>query len=448
MDKYCRDKNCSEKGKICIPSTGKPRVVVIGGGFAGLSLIRHLKNKPVQVILLDKNNHHQFLPLLYQVATSGTPPDSIVFPFRKIFRNYKNVIFRMAGVMEINTVHKMVISSIGKIKYDYLVIAGGSVNNFFGNQNFRQYSTGLKSVVNALDIRSRLLQNLERAAISCVDTDKKQLASVAIVGGGPAGIEMAGALAEFRKFVLPKDYPELKDSGMKISLLEGTGSLLAAMPENLSAKTLKYLRKMQVEVRLNTLVKSYDGTNVELSNGETFGAATFIWTAGVKAVTFDGIPESLTKTLSRIGVDEFNRVPNLKNVFAIGDVAQMKTKDYPDGHPMVAQPAIQQGKNLALNILRQLSSQPLKPFRYTNKGSLATIGKKKAVAYIYGLTFSGFIAWIIWSAVHLMSIIGVRNRLFIALSWLLSYFTFDKGDRVIIRKYKKEVLTEDRIVEL
>ncbi len=434
MDKYCQDKNCLETGKICIPSNRKPRVVVIGGGFAGLSLIRHLKNKPVQVILFDKNNHHQFLPLLYQVATSGTPPDSIVFPFRKIFRNYKNVIFRMAGVSQIDTENKRVITSIGEIKYDYLVIAGGSANNFFGNQNFRKYSTGLKSVVNALDIRSRLLQNLERAAISCVDTDKKQLASVAIVGGGPAGIEMAGALAEFRKYVLPKDYPELKDSGMKITLLEGTGSLLAAMPENLSTKTFKYLSKMQVDVRLNTLVKSYDGTNVELSNGETFGAATFIWTAGVKAVTFDGIPESLTKTMSRIGVDEFNRIPNLENVFAIGDVAQMNTEDYPDGHPMVAQPAIQQGKNLALNILRQLSAKPIKPFVYHDKGSLATIGKKKAVAHIYGLTFSGFFAWIVWSAVHLMSIIGVRNKVVIAINWMWSYFTYDKGDRVIIRK--------------
>lgn len=437
MDKYCRDKNCFEAGKICIPSNGAPRLVVIGGGFAGLSLIRHLKNKPVQVILFDKNNHHQFLPLLYQVATSGTPPDSIVFPFRKIFRNYKNVVFRMAGVTEIDTHHKMIITSIGRVKYDYLVIAGGSVNNFFGNQNFRQYSTGLKSVVNALDIRSRLLQNLERAAISCVDNDKKQLASVAIVGGGPAGIEMAGALAEFRKYVLPKDYPELKDSGMKITLLEGAGSLLGAMPEILSAKTLKYLHNMQVDVRLNSIVKSYDGINVELSTGDTFGAATFIWTAGVKAISISGIPESATDKLERIKVDRFNRVELFDNVFAIGDVAQMNTEDYPEGHPMVAQPAIQQGKLLARNILRQLNSKPLKPFQYYDKGSLATIGKKKAVAHIYGLSFGGFFAWIIWSAVHLLSIIGVRNKLVIALNWIWSYFTYDKGDRVIIRQYNE-----------
>ena len=434
MRRYCKDKNCSETGKICIPATDNPRIVVIGGGFAGLSLVRNLRNKPVQVVLFDKNNHHQFLPLLYQVATSGLAPDSIVFPFRKIFRNYKNVIFRMAEVKEIQTKRNQIITSIGDVSYDYLVIATGSSNNFFRNKSFEDNSLGLKSIVNALDIRSQLLQKLEQAALSCMDNDKQFYAHVAIAGGGPAGVEMAGALAEFRKYVLPKDYPELRSEEMKITLLEGSNRLLAAMPQKLSQKTLRYLLKMGVDVRLNTLVDNYNGKTVKINSGETFEAATFVWTAGVKANVIHGIPEKAIKKGGRIFVDEFNRIKELNNVFAIGDNAQITSPDYPNGHPMVAQPAIQQGKNLAINILRQQNGKSPIPFRYHDKGSLATIGKKRAVASIFGRSFGGVLAWLIWSAVHLMSIVGVRNRLFIGLSWLLSYFSYDKGERVIIRK--------------
>lgn len=434
MNQYCRDKNCTEKGKVCIPAARNPRVVVIGGGFAGLSLVKHLKNKAVDVVLFDQNNHHQFLPLLYQVATSGLAPDSIVFPFRKIFRNYKNLTFRMARVDEILPKEKKVRTPIGEVHYDYLVIAGGSKNNFFADDGFSRNGQGLKSVVEALDIRSQLLQNLEKATTLCNEEEKSLYSSVAIVGAGPAGVEMAGALAEFKKFVVPEDYPELKYSNIKITLLEGTNRVLSAMPQKLSDKTLRYLTRMGVDVRLNTLVKSYDGKTVLLNTGETIEAATFVWTAGVKANEFPGISDDTNKSMGRIPVDEFHRVKNIENVFAIGDVAVMQTPAYPNGHPMVAQPAIQQGKNLAKNILRQINGKPLQAFRYNDKGSLATIGKKRAVAQIAGLTFGGFTAWVIWSVVHLMSIVGVRNRLIIGLSWLLNYFSYDKGDRVIIRK--------------
>ncbi len=425
---------CSEN-KVCLPATNLPRVVVIGGGFAGLSLIGKLHKQKVQIVLIDKNNFHQFLPLLYQVATSGTEPDSIVFPFRKIFDKYENVIFRMGEVTRIDTKNNLINSTIGIIDYDYLIIAGGSTSNFFGNEGFNQFGLGLKSVTDALDIRSKLLQNLEKAAITCNNQEKKSLCSIAIAGGGPAGVEMAGALAEFKKYIFRKDYPELRNIELKIYLIEGADCLLSVMPKKLSDKTFRYLAKMKVDVLLNTFVKSYNGTTITLANGETIDSAAFIWTAGVKGTAIDGLPPAAINHQSRIVVDEFSRIVHLENVFAIGDVAQMVTEDFPKGHPMVAQPAIQQGKNVAGNLMRLFQNRPLLPFRYHDKGSLATVGKKRAVANIFGREFGGFLAWVIWSAVHLMSIVGVRNKLVIAINWMWSYFTYDKGDRVIIRKY-------------
>ena len=433
------DTYCSENNKICLPATNLPRVVVVGGGFAGLSLIGRLQKQKVQIVLIDKNNFHQFLPLLYQVATSGTEPDSIVFPYRKIFDKYENVIFRMGEVTRIDTKNNRVYSTIGTMEYDFLIIAGGSANNFFGNKGFNQFGLGLKSVTDALDIRSKLLQNLEKAAITCDDRERKSLCSIAIAGGGPAGVEMAGALAEFKKYIFRKDYPELRNIELKIYLLEGADCLLSVMPRKLSDKTLKYLNKMKVDVLLNTLVKSYDGKSITLNNGETIESAAFIWTAGVKGTAIDGLPQEAINKQSRILVDEFSRIAELENVFAVGDIAHMATKAYPNGHPMVAQPAIQQGKNVADNLKRLIHNKTLLPFRYRDKGSLATVGKKRAVANIFGREFGGFFAWIIWSAVHLMSIIGVRNKLVIAINWMWSYFTYDKGDRVIIRKYVNKV---------
>ncbi|NQU80335.1 MAG: NAD(P)/FAD-dependent oxidoreductase [Bacteroidetes bacterium] len=442
----CEDINCFDQGRICAPETDLSRIVVVGGGFAGLNLIKKLKDLPVQVVLIDKNNFHQFLPLLYQVATSGIEPDNVVFPFRKLFKNYSNFIFRMAEAIRVDSDSNTLFTTIGAISYDYLVLACGSDTNFFGNESFEHFGTGLKTVTDALDIRSRLLQNLEKAAVTCITDEKKSLSSVVIVGGGATGVEIAGALAEFKKYILPKDYPELKGIEMKIYLIEAAGGLLLSMPEKLSQKAWKYLSDLKVDILLNTSVKLFDGSKVILDNGETLRTKNFIWTAGVKGVSVKGLPKESKNKQNRILVDVFSRIIPLDNVFAIGDNALLKTKQYPKGHPMVAQPAIQQGKLLAENLKRIIMKEPLISFTYNDKGSMATIGKKKAVARIYKLNFSGFFAWLIWSFIHLMSIIGVRNKVLIAVNWMWSYFTYDKGDRVIIRRYNEVFKEEEQSV--
>ncbi|NOX46965.1 MAG: NAD(P)/FAD-dependent oxidoreductase [Chlorobi bacterium] len=433
--KDCDQNNCYEKMRICVPDTTLPRVVVVGGGFAGLSFVKRLKNKPVQLILIDKGNHHQFLPLLYQVATSGIEPDSIVFPFRKLFRGYKNLLYRMAEVKRVDVRMKKVETDIGEIDYDYLVLATGSVTNFFGNSEIAEMGLGLKSVTDALDIRSHLLQNLEKAAISCIEAEKESLGSVVVVGGGPAGVEMAGALAEFKKYVLPEDYPELKNTNMNVYLVEASDGLLGVMPERLSQNTLKYLKRMGVKVLLDTVVESYDGEIVKLGNSGKIHASALIWTAGIKGVAPSGFENDVNKQ-GRIVVNNLNGLIGFDDVYAIGDVAFMETRKYPKGHPMVAQVAIQQGRKLADNLLAMINGKHVTGFGYKDKGSMATIGKKKAVANIYNLNVSGFAAWLIWSFIHLMSIVGVRNRMLIGFNWMWSYLSYDKGDRVIIRKYE------------
>jgi NADH dehydrogenase len=429
--------NCLDKGLICAAETELPRVVIVGGGFAGLNLIKGLKNLPVQVVLIDKNNFHQFLPLLYQVATSGIEPDNIVFPFRKLFEKYRNVIFRMAEATSVDIAKNKLNTTIGTINYDFLVIACGSDTNFFGNNSFKKFGTGLNSVTDALNIRSRILQNLEKASVTCIEKGKKKLSSVAIVGGGATGVEIAGALAEFKKYILPKDYPELRNVEMKIYLIEASDRLLQAMPEKLSGKTLSYLTRMNVEILLNTSVDSFNGEEVILENGQLLNANTFIWTAGVKGTPVKGLPSECIGGQNRILTDEFARVSTLENVFAIGDNAIIKSPDYPNGHPMVAQPAIQQGKRLAKNLMKLIKNESMVPFEYQDKGTMATIGRKKAVASIKKLKFSGFFAWLIWSFIHLISLIGFRNKIMVAINWLWSYFTYEKGNRVIIRRYEE-----------
>lgn len=441
----CSDKNCHEEGILCIPDSNNPRVVVVGGGFAGLNFIKELRKYQVQIVLIDKNNFHQFLPLLYQVAVCGIEPDNIVFPFRKLFKTYSNVIFRMADVTDIRTSNNELLSSIGSIKYDYLVIASGVEPNYFGKNGFRDHGLGLNAVTDALDIRSKLLQNLEKAASSCIWEDKESLCNIAIVGGGPAGVEMAGALAEFRRYILPKDYPELRDIEMNIYLLEGGPHIMPWMPQKLYEKTQRYLDDLKVKTLANNKVLEYDGRKISLSHHEPLFASLFIWTAGVKGVQIKGLPPEIITKQNRIKVDPYNRVQALNNVFAIGNIAFMQTDVYPYGHPMVAQAAIQQGKTLAGNLKKLIENRPLESFIYHDKGSMATIGKKKAVARIGSLSFSGFFAWLIWSGVHLMGIVGARNKVLIAIDWLWNYFTYDKGDRVIIRKYRDEKESEQNV---
>jgi len=430
-------KNMKDR-EIWIPDADLPRLVIIGAGFGGISLIKKLHNQPLSLVLIDKNNFHQFPPLFYQVATSGLEPDAISFPIRKLFKGYKNFLFRMARVQEVNPEEQRLYTDEGYINYDYLIIATGSITNFYGLENVEKFGIGLKSLKESLDLRSLMLENLEKAAITTNEKERHVLTNVVVVGGGPAGVEMAGALAEYKRYVLPKDYPYFCEDTMKIYLVEAGPRLLSAMSEASSDVTLKDLGKLGVEVLLGTNVKSYDGMVVHLGGNSTIEAATLVWTAGVKGEFPEGMDKVIIVSGNRIRVNEYNQVSGYQNIFAIGDVGSMVSKSNPKGHPMVAPAAIQQGEHLAKNIQNLVANKPLLPFTYHDKGSLATIGKKRAVAEIGKRHFKGFFAWLIWSTVHLLSIIGFKNKIFVGLSWLASWITYDKGNRLIIRKYQRQ----------
>ncbi|MCB0535549.1 MAG: NAD(P)/FAD-dependent oxidoreductase [Saprospiraceae bacterium] len=422
---------------VCLPATKFPRIVVVGAGFAGINLIKKLRNKPVQVVLLDRNNFHQFQPLLYQVAIAGLEPDSIVSPIRKLFQGYKNLVYRMAAVERIDPENRRVITEIGWIRYDYLALASGSATNFYGLQQVEENSLGLKDIRDALDIRSWVLQNLEAAAISCNREEKDALTNFVIVGGGPAGVELAGALAEFKRYLLHKDYPEIATDWMKIYLIEAVDRLLPMMSAGASAHALRVLKKLEVETLLNTAVEGYDGNVVTLGNGERLPAKMLVWTAGVKGDAPGGLSEEVLVKGNRLKVDGFNRVWGYDNIFAIGDVAAMISDETPKGHPMLAQVAIQQGRLLAENLLHLVKYGKFrKAFHYRDKGSMATIGKRNAVAEIGKSKWKGWLAWFLWSTVHLFSIAGFKNKIMIGINWTMRYFSYEKANRLIIRKFE------------
>lgn len=431
-----------EKGKkvdtIRIPETDLKRVVVIGGGFAGLNFVKKLKNKNIQVIVIDRNNFHQFQPLLYQVATSGIVPDSIAFPLRKQFKNYNNVFFRMGEVLRVDSKNKTLITDIGNLKYDYLVLATGSDTNFFGMEDVQENSVGMKSLQEALDIRSMLLQRFEEAVVTSDDNLRDALTNFVVVGGGPAGVETVGAIAEFRRYIVPKDYPDLNASVMSIHLIESGNELLSGMSASSSEKALRYLEAMGAKVHLGNRVISYDGTNIKTNTGLSFRTRSVIWTAGVKGSTPEGISEESYAEARRLLVNEYSELIGHDNVYAIGDIALMRTERYPKGHPMVAPSAIQQGKLLAENLINEMNGKPKKKFVYRDKGSLATIGKRKAVADIWGMKFGGRLAWWVWSFVHLISISGFKNKVIVGLNWAWSYYSYDKGSRIIVRLYRSK----------
>lgn len=423
---------------IRIPETDLKRVVVIGGGFAGLNFVKKLKNKNIQVIVIDRNNFHQFQPLLYQVATSGIVPDSIAFPLRKQFKNYNNVFFRMGEVLRVDSKNKTLITDIGNLKYDYLVLATGSDTNFFGMEDVQENSVGMKSLQEALDIRSMLLQRFEEAVVTSDDNLRDALTNFVVVGGGPAGVETVGAIAEFRRYIVPKDYPDLNASVMSIHLIESGNELLNGMSASSSEKALRYLEAMGAKVHLGNRVISYDGTNIKTNTGLSFRTRSVIWTAGVKGSTPEGISEESYAEARRLLVNEYSELIGHDNVYAIGDIALMRTERYPKGHPMVAPSAIQQGKLLAENLINEMNGKPKKKFVYRDKGSLATIGKRKAVADIWGMKFGGRLAWWVWSFVHLISISGFKNKVIVGLNWAWSYYSYDKGSRIIVRLYRSK----------
>ncbi len=427
---------CKITDEICLPDSNLPRVIIIGGGFAGLALVEKLKHKEVQVVLFDKNNFHQFQPLFYQVATSALEPDSIVFPFRKQISGYKNVLFRLAEVEEIQPSTNTIITNKGRVHFDYLVLATGTTTNFFGMDNVESHSLGMKNIRDSLNIRHMMLQNLEQAAITCDDKERDALTNFVIVGGGPAGVEMAGALAEFCKYILPKDYPEYPSSIMNIYLIEAIDELLSTMSEKASTKTLKYLKDLDVKVLFNESVSDYDGSIVTTKSGKTILAKNLIWTAGVKGQFPKGIDKKHVVKGNRLKTDSFLMVEGYKNIFAIGDIAAVITEETPKGHPQVAQTAIQQGKYLGNILLKIIKDEGVNPFEYKDKGSLATVGKRKAVADLGKFKFAGYFAWLLWSVVHLLSISGFRNRLMVGFNWAVSYFTYEKSNRLIIRNFE------------
>ena len=421
-----------------IPRSSFPRIVIIGGGFAGISLAKKLRNKKVQVVLLDKHNYHNFQPLMYQVATGGLEPDSIAYPIRKIVQEYKDFYFRLAEVREIDAKNNTIYADIGELKFDYLVIATGSKTNYFGNKEIERNSMAMKTIPQSLNIRSLILENFEQALLTNDIDERHSLMNFVLVGGGPTGVELAGALAEMKKAILPKDYPDLDVRKMEINLIQSGDRILNTMSENASEKAEKFLLDLGVSVWKDVRVTGYDGKTVTTNSDLSFDSATVIWTAGVQGALPHGLKaDSFIKNVNRIKVNKYNQVEGYDNLFAIGDIAVMTSEEYPQGHPMMAQPAMQQGRLLAENVIRLLDKKELKPFVYKDKGSMATIGRNKAVVDLPNYKFSGVFAWFVWMFVHLFSLIGFKNKAVVFLNWVYNYIRFDREARLIMRPYKK-----------
>lgn len=416
----------------------KQKIVIVGGGFGGIEMAKKLKNENVDVTILDKHNYHTFQPLLYQVATGGLEADSIAFPIRKIFKGQKNLTFRVTEVLKVVPEENKLITTIGEISYDHLVIATGSTSNYFGQNEIEHNAMPMKSIPEALNLRSLILQNLEASLIAGTEQQAAALLNFVVVGGGPTGVETAGAIGELKKHVLKNDYPELDIQKVNIYLIEGSGELLGAMSVQSQQKSKQFLEELGVQVYTNARVKTYDGKDLVLADGRSIPSSTVIWSAGVKGVVIDGLKPECTVRGNRLKVDHINKVECYQNIYAIGDVAAMITDEYPNGHPGVAPAAIQQGKLLAKNIINQLEGKPTENFKYFDKGAMATVGRNRAVVDLGKIRFQGIFAWFTWMFVHLMTLVGFRNKLVVFVNWVWSYFSYDRGTRLIIRPYTKE----------
>ncbi len=409
------------------------RIVIIGGGFAGLNLVKKLDKDKFRVMVVDRNNFHCFPPLFYQIASSSLASANICFPFRREFIKHKNVTYHMGHVKDIDLKGKKVTTSYETLEYDRLIIAAGSTSNYFGMNGLANMTFGIKTVAQAAHTRDEIIDRLERGAMEPDPKRRKELLSFLVVGGGPSGVEMAGALGEMKKYILPKEYPELSPEDVRITLVEGTGKLLGAMREKSSEKALKYLQDLMVDVRLNTTMKDYSDKYVTFGDGTKEYWETVIWTAGVKGEPMPGIPAECMGRGGRIVVDEYNRVKGLDGVMAVGDIALMECEAYPHGHPQMAQPAIQQAANLAKNLNEGKFTHE---FKYHDKGSMATIGKNRAVADLPGSSYSGVIAWLMWMLIHLLSILGMRNKVTVMLNWVWNYFNYSTSLRLLLRPTK------------
>ena len=431
---------------INIHRNQKKRVVIVGGGLGGLRLAEDLYGSGMQVVLIDKNNFHQFPPLIYQIASAGIDPSSISFPFRQIFRKRKDFYFRMAEARMVDTEKKILQTSIGKIDYDYLVLAAGATTNFFGNKNIEEWAIPMKTVPEAMGLRNALLSNFERALTCATEEERQELLNVVIVGGGATGVEIAGALSEMKRYVIPYDYPDMDSSLMHIYLIEAGDRLLAGMSQDSSKKAYDFLKSMGVDIQFGKMVTDYRDHKVIMKDGTEIHTRTFLWVSGIRANAMPGISEDHLGRGFRFKVDQFNRIPGLNDVFAIGDQCLQTTDPaYPNGHPQVAQVAIQQAKNLAKNIKRinegHADDNSLTPFKYNNLGSMATIGRNKAVVEIGKFHSQGFFAWILWLVVHLRSILGVKNKMMVLLNWLWKYVSYNDSIRMITYATKpREVL--------
>lgn len=422
-----------------IPDTGQTRIVIVGGGFAGLTLARKLAKSDFQVVLVDKNNYHQFQPLFYQVAMAGLEPSSIVFPFRKLFQGSQNVLVRVANVLAINPGEQHIDTNIGPLRYDYLVLAIGADTNWYGNEKIRKHSIPMKSVSEALYLRNQIFADYERAVTASNELEQNHALDIVVVGGGPTGVEVAGSLAEMRNHIAPKDYPDLDTKKIDIHLVHGDARLLNTMSEEASRKAKLFLEKLGVQLWLDKVVKDYDGDTVFIDDGSTIKAGKVIWAAGITGNKIPGLPPEVLGRGNRLKVNAFNQLEGFQNILAIGDIALQVDEKYPNGHPQVAQVAIQQAKNLAnnLKVWRQDGGPKPKPFRYKDLGSMATIGRHKAVVDLPFVKFQGAFAWLVWLYVHLFAILGTKNKVFIFINWVWNYLTYDQSLRLVIRPWQK-----------
>lgn len=418
---------------INIPESDKKRIVITGCGFAGLTLAKKLRNKGYQVVILDKHNYHQFPPLFYQVASAGLEESSILFPLRKIFQHYRDFHIRKVEVKSVDTAGNKVNTSAGEIGYDYLVLSHGATNSYFGSVQMEKHSRGMKSIAEVLDLRNSLLMNFENALTARDDDERDMLMSIVIIGGGPSGVEIAGALAEMNKYVLSKDYPEFKELRAKIYLIEAFDRVLNMMSQVSSDKARLFLENMGVQVLTNTKATGCDEKTVYTDSGKSINSGMIIWTAGITGNRTEGLDPGCISRGGRIKVDRYSKVSGYENIFALGDISFMTEENYPGGHPQVAQVAIQQAKSLGENFKRIRQGKPLVMFQYKDLGTMATVGRHLAVVELPLVRFHGVIAWFVWMFIHLMSIIGVKNKVLIFFNWAWKYFTYDQSTRLILR---------------